>query len=63
VNTAPKFSGLVGPAFTVDLVKDAAGDIKDSSVVEYKSPVAKDLEKDKISIKFDFKGEMFMKAK
>ena len=54
INNPPKFGGLVGPLLNVELVKGADGELKDTSPIEFKSPIAKDAENDKITMTFDY---------
>jgi hypothetical protein len=62
-NAFPKFIRMVGPIFNVNLVRGTDGELKDTSVVEFKSPIARDAENDKIKMEFDIKlGHTFIKA-
>ena len=62
VNRPPKFVRMVGPIFEVELIRGADGKLQDTSIVEFKSPIARDIEKDQIKMEFDLKGKSFMKA-
>ena len=46
VNRFPKFIRIVGPMFDVNLIRGSDGELKDTSIVEFKSPIARDPEKD-----------------
>ena len=61
-NTPPKFSGLVAPTFTVQLVKGEDGELEDDSIETFTSPKAVDGENDQIVMSFTG-GTTFMRVK